>query len=134
MGDLHFLSLLFAFRVTGKAEFTAFHVQKFFIFGSVRTMAGEASLVACHRCVREGDPLIFLLMAVEAKVVQLLQDKFRVLRGMGLVARVAHPLFERGVVHRSPLIERGSVMAIETEVASFLSGSKRFWGGSGVMA
>jgi hypothetical protein len=58
-------------------------------------MAGKASLFTRDRGMVECNLLTLFFMAIQTEIVDSFKDKLWVLRGMGLMAGVACPLFER---------------------------------------
>jgi hypothetical protein len=88
--------------MTGKTQFPAFFIKEIFVFGGMRRMAGKASFSTGHRGMVKSDLLTFLLMAIETKSISFFENKPGILRGMGLMARVAHSFLKWGVVDLSP--------------------------------
>lgn len=71
----------------------------------MRGMAGKTSLVAVHRQVSNGHFFLFRSVAREADFISLLDQEFRVLRRMGVMAGKAHSSLKRLMLQSSPAFE-----------------------------
>ena len=85
MRNLSLLSF-FSLCVTGEAQFAAFRIKQIFVFGSMRGMAGKASLFTDDRGMVERDLLTLLFMAIKTENIYFFENKLRVLGSMGVMA------------------------------------------------
>ena len=81
-------------------------------------MTGKTAFGTGDRSMVECNLLVFFIMAIKTERVNLLENKLWGLRGMGLMAGVAHPLFEGRMVHRSPTLQLITVMTVIAKLAS----------------
>jgi hypothetical protein len=88
--------------MTGKTQVTDSYIKKVFVFGCMRRMTRKASLFTVHGGMVDSYPPRFFWMAIRTENIHFFLDKFRVLRGVGLMARFAHPFFKRRVIHLTP--------------------------------
>jgi len=100
----------------------------------MRSMAREAALLRSNGFVRESGFLPFFLMAVKTEFARSLREEARILRGMGLVTRIAPSFFERRMGDRRlrALWKRG--VAVPAEFVLLLEGQERPWRTGRLMA
>jgi len=97
-------------------------------------MAGKAPLFTIYRRMVNRYLFAFLLMAIKTERIHRLENKLRVLRCMGLVARPTHPFFERSMINPPASLQGRSIMTIEAKLASCFRGPKRLGVGRSFVA
>ena len=91
-------------------------------------MAGKTFPFGRNRLVGDFYRHAFSLMTSKAQFFSLLGEEKRILRGMGIVARIALSLLERYVLHITATLEVCCFMTLVTELAALLCGLERFLG------
>ena len=123
MDALRFLQFA-GLRMAGETQFSVLGDQKVLVLRCMGGVAGQTAVPARYRPMADRDFRLFVRVARKTKLIALLDDQFRVFRGMRIMAGEAHPAREGRVLDGASGLQRRCVVTLVAELRTALRRSE----------